>query len=156
MRKERNMESKAKRATTGTSPKMLRSLHAIIESKPTDDVTLFQRGTPKNRQSINKFGRENRIEISSFGLLYGPGSRANYPLRFINKHQLESARRLELGDKIFIIDAEFSYRKGRVKSEVHIRNFMEITRYEKLLRTPGIEMVFNIDGKLQTFSSKSA
>ena len=156
MRKERDMEPDAKRVTTGATPKRLRNLHAIIESKPKDDVTLFQRDTPKNEQSINKFGRENRMEISSFGLLYGPGSRANYPLRFINKHQLESARRLELSDKIFIIDAEFSYRKGRVKSEVHIRNFMEISRYEKLLRTPGIEMVFNIDGKLQTFSSKSA
>ena len=153
MRKERNMESKAKRATTGTSPKKLRTLHAIIESKPTDDVTLFQRGTPKNGQSINKFSRENRLEMSSFGLLYGPGSRANYSLRFINKHQLDSARRLMLGDEILIIDGEISHRKGRVKSEVHIRNFMEITRYEKLLSMPGVDMVFNINGKLQMFSS---
>ena len=155
MRKERNMEPKAKRVTTGATPKRLRNLHAIIESKPTDDVTLFQRGTPKNEQSITKFGRENQRAISSFGLLYGPGSRANYSLRFINKHQLDSARCLMLGDKILIIDGEISYRKGRVKSEVHIRNFMEITRYEKLLRTPGIDMVFNINGKLQMFSSKS-
>ena len=155
MRKERNMESKAKRVTTGTSPKKLRNLHVIIESKPIDEVSLFQRGTPKNEQSIKKFSRENRHEISSFGLLYGPGSRANYSLRFINKHQLDSARCLMLGDKILIIDGEISYRKGRVKSEVHIRNFMEITRYEKLLRTPSIDMVFNINGKLQMFSSKS-
>ena len=155
MRKERDMEPKAKRVTTGTTPKRLRNLHAIIESKPKDDVTLFQPKTPKNGQSLKKFGRENRREISSFGLLYGPGSRANYPLRFINKHQLDSARQLILGDKILIIDGEFSYREGRLKSEIHIRNFMEITRYKKLLRTPGIDMVFNIDGKLHVFSSKS-
>ncbi len=155
MRKERNMEPKAKRVTTGATPKRLRNLHAIIESKPTDDVTLYQPVTPKNRQSINKFGRENRLEMSSFGLLYGPGSGANYSLRFINKHQLDSARRLMPGDEILIIDGEISHRKGRVKSEVHIRNFMEITRYEKLLRTSGVNMVFNIDGKLQVFSSKS-
>lgn len=155
MRKERNMEPAAKRATTGTSNRRLRNLHVIIESKPTVEATLFQRGTPKNGQSVNKFGQENRIEISSFGFLYGPGGGANYSLRFINKQQLDSAQRLMLGDKILIIDGEISYRKGRVKSEVHIRNFMEITRYEKLLRKPGIEMVFNIDGKLQVFSSKS-
>lgn len=58
-----------------------------------------------------------------------------------------------LGDKILIIDGEISHRKGRVKSEVHIRNFMEITRYEKLLSMPGVDMVFNINGKLQMFSS---
>lgn len=153
MRKERNMEPKAKRATTGTSNRRLRNLQVIIESKPTDDVTLFQRGTPKNGQSISKFSRENRLEMSSFGLLFGQGSRANYSLRFINKHQLDSARRLMLGDKILIIDGEISHRKGRVKSEVHIRNFMEITRYEKLLSMPGVDMVFNINGKLQMFSS---
>ena len=154
MRKERNMESKAKCATTGTSPKKLRNLHVVIETKPTDDVTLFQRGTPKNGQSINKFGRENRLEISSFGLLYGQGSRANYSLRFINKHQLDSARCLMLGDEILIIDGEISHRKGRVKSEVHIRNFMEITRYKKHLRMPGVDMVFNVDGKLHMFSNE--
>ena len=149
------MEPKAKRATTGATPKRLQNLHAIIESKPIVEATLYQPVTPKNGQSPNKFGRENRIEISSFGFLSGPGGRANYSLRFINKQQLDSAQRLMLGDKILIIDGEISYRKGRVKSEVHIRNYMEITRYEKLLRKHGIEMVFYIDGKLQVFSSKS-
>ncbi len=155
MRKERNMESKAKRVTTGTSPKKLRNLHVIIESKPIDEVSLFQRGTPKNGQSIKKFSRENRHEISSFGLLYGPGSRANYSLRFINKHQLDCARGLKLGDKILVIDGEISPRNGRAKTEVHIRNFMELTRYQMLMEMPGIDMIFNINGKLQMFSNES-
>lgn len=156
MRKERNMEPKAKLATKMNSSKGLRNVLVLIESKPKDEVTLFQRSTPKTHQSPQKFGRENRLEISSFGLICGPGSRANYPLRFTTKQQLDSARRLKIGDKIIIIDGSMSYRKGRVKTEIHIRNFMELNKYEKILEMPYVDMVFNLRGKLWLFTGSAA
>ena len=152
MRKERKMETQATKATKNRTSKGLRNVYAVIETKPLDDVTLFQRTSPKRGQSPSKFARENRLEVSSFGLLYGKGARANYPLRFINKHQLNSARRLKLGDTILIFSGEMSYRPGRAKTEVHIRDFIELARFQRLYDLPSTDMIYNINRKLHLMS----
>ena len=152
MRKERKMEPRAKRATKKKTSNGLRNVFAVIESKPTDDVTLFQRTSPKLGQSLSQFARDNRLEVSSFGLLHGAGARANYPLRFINKHQLNSARRLKLGDTILIFSGEMSYRPGRAMTEVHIRDFVELKRLQRLYDLPSTDMIYNINRKLHLMS----
>lgn len=145
MRKERKQEYKSKKATTGLSAQNIVDIFAVIESKPVDEVTLFQRSKERKAENQPQFQRQNRIEVATFGLIQGRGARAHYPIRFINKHQLDVARSLRPGSRIKILLGEFSYRAGRRQTEVHIRDFVvcDSSRVVRSLRAPELLLTFH-------------
>lgn len=130
MRFERKMETRAKRVTTGTSASGLTNVFAIIESTPRPDAQLFQRGRPNKEQTEKQFQRHNRIEVTAFALIQGKGAKSRYPLRFINKYQIEDALSLRPGDRIRIIQSEFSNKHGRRETELNVRDFTPCDHYQ--------------------------
>jgi hypothetical protein len=123
MRFERELEGQAALATTGRSNSGISDIYAVIESKPRPEVELFQRGRPKEQQTVKHFLRENRMEVTAFARVHGKGTQCHYPLRFINRHQIEVALSLSPGDKIRIIRGEISNKHGRRATELHVRQF---------------------------------
>lgn len=95
---------------------------AIVTSNPRNECSIFQK-SPRATQTERDFKKHNREEVVVTGIVYFPGFRDSYVIRFVNKHFLELARKLTIGTRIYIDMGYFNHRPGRRHSEFWVKSF---------------------------------
>jgi hypothetical protein len=95
---------------------------AIVTSNPRNECSIFQR-SPRVIQTERDFKKHNREEVVVTGIVYFPGFRDSYVIRFVSKHSVELARELTIGTRIYIDMGYFNHRPGRRNSEFWVKSF---------------------------------
>ena len=95
---------------------------AIVTSKPRNECRIYQK-YPRAKQTERDFKRNNREEVVVTGIVYFPGFRESYVIRFVHKRCIEIARRLTTGTRIYIAMGYFNHRPGRTNSEFWVTSF---------------------------------
>lgn len=98
------------------------SAEAIVTSKPRNECSIFQK-RPRTTQTERDFKKHNREEVVVTGIVYFPGFRDSYVIRFVNKHFIKLARELTIGTRIYIDMGYFNHRPGRKNSEFWVKSF---------------------------------
>jgi len=93
----------------------------VVTSKPRNECTIFQKH-PRAKQTEQDFKRNNREEVVVTGIVYFPGFRDSYVIRFVHKRCIELARKLTVGTRIYTDKGYFNYRPGRGNTEFWVKS----------------------------------